>query len=85
MKRLTALLREPLIPLYITFPDLALRFCVAMFHAIFEEKITTASEAGEEEVRRSWEGVQGSLLSGVLVCHVFVYAAKRTYQPVGFY
>jgi hypothetical protein len=69
VKRLTALLREPLIPLYIVFPDLALRFCVAVFHTIFEERIAVALESGQEEIRRSWEVVQASLLSGVLVCN----------------
>jgi len=44
-----------------------LRFSVALFGAIFNEKISVAFESGKEEESDPWEVVQIEILSGILV------------------
>jgi hypothetical protein len=73
MEKLNAVLRKPMTSLYIAFPAQALHFSATLFRSIFSDKITTAQEIEEEEVRISWEVVQRSILSGVLVCHQLIY------------
>ncbi|KAL6306614.1 hypothetical protein BKA93DRAFT_149887 [Sparassis latifolia] len=64
--KVASCLRDPLLPLYATYPLPALQFTAALFRKIYHEKVLTSLGMQLEEQKAIWESVLNSLLSGVL-------------------
>lgn len=67
LNSLSARFRSALAPLYVAFPAEAFRFVGAVMEDVYHEKVQRAKDSGNFQFERSWETVQDSLLSGVLV------------------
>ncbi|KAF9500387.1 hypothetical protein BDN71DRAFT_1585915 [Pleurotus eryngii] len=59
-----SVLREPLIPMYIAFPEITLELCLQTFLSI-SKKIAVLKDRTDSRALQ-WQGAQRSLLSGVL-------------------
>lgn len=67
-QRLSHLLRNRLMALYLIQFALTLQFSTSILLVVRDVKIKAAEEAGDEKMKQSWELVLISLLSGILVC-----------------
>ncbi|GLB35339.1 hypothetical protein LshimejAT787_0209040 [Lyophyllum shimeji] len=65
-QQLRFLVRQRLLPLYITFPILGIKFSVAVLIRIHETKILVAAKSDVKSTKASWEAVQAAMLSGIL-------------------
>ncbi|KAF8163000.1 hypothetical protein B0H34DRAFT_856593 [Crassisporium funariophilum] len=72
-KRLSLLLRERLLPLYRVSLTLTLRYSIATLSFIHTDKVKFALDAKDDALKQSWEQLEKTLLSGILVCSSSVY------------
>lgn len=73
-----SVLREPLIPMYIAFPEITLELCLQTFLSI-SKKIAVLKDHTDSRALQ-WQGAQRSLLSGVLVRMSSLEVLSPTYQ-----